>query len=241
MHTDKIPRKSSDKAEYQRSDEMRTIALPPDEPARTQSLAIKAALAADDKKALQIACKDLLETLATAYGVAAPKIKVLASRPQKVTDNWVFETFGDYDPETTQIRLWMRTAVQKKATSYGTFLSTLCHEFCHHLDMVQLDLPETYHTRGFYERTAAIYHHIQNTPHKRIAWREQKDGTYAVDWSQMRREAAPNGQKSNASTSNNPTDSTSANSSSSGSTSSSQSRVVPPKSYVPEVIQQKLF
>lgn len=230
MHTDKIPRKNSDKAEYQRSDEMRTISLPPEEPARTQALAIKAALAEDDKKALQVACKTLLETLATAYGVAAPKVKVLASRPQKVTDNWVYETFGDYDPETTQIRLWMRTAIQKKATSYGTFLSTLVHEFCHHLDMVQLDFPETYHTRGFYERTAAIYHHIQNTPLKRIAWREQKDGTYAVDWSQMRREAAPKAPPPTVpnQTNFNPKP-------------SATPRVVPPKASTPEVIQQKLF
>ncbi len=28
----------------------------------------------------------------------------------------------------------MRTAVRKHITSPGTFLSTLCHEFCHHLD-----------------------------------------------------------------------------------------------------------
>jgi hypothetical protein len=26
----------------------------------------------------------------------------------------------------------MRTAVRQEVTSYGTFLSTLCHEFCHH-------------------------------------------------------------------------------------------------------------
>src|SRR3989441_2542183 len=32
------------------------------------------------------------------------------------------------------IRVWMRTAVRKEITSFGTFLSTLCHEYCHHLD-----------------------------------------------------------------------------------------------------------
>ena len=32
------------------------------------------------------------------------------------------------------IRVWMRTAVRKGVTSRGTFLTTLCHEFCHHLD-----------------------------------------------------------------------------------------------------------
>jgi hypothetical protein len=44
------------------------------------------------------------------------------------------ELFGDYDPEISMIRVWMWTAVRKEVTSLGTFLRTLCHEFCHHLD-----------------------------------------------------------------------------------------------------------
>jgi hypothetical protein len=182
MQTDKVPKKPATKDQYLRSDSMRSIALPPAEPSRTIALKIKQALANDDRKELQIACKELLHALSTAYNVKPPGIKVLAARPRKVTDSWVLETFGDYDPETTQIRLWMRTAVQKKATSYGTFLSTLCHEFCHHLDMVSLELPDTFHTRGFYERTALIYHHIQGTPVRRIVWQSQSNGTYSVDW-----------------------------------------------------------
>ena len=52
-------------------------------------------------------------------------------------ENWATELFGDYNPETMLIRVWMRTAVRKEITSFGTFLSTLCHEFCHHLDYQQ--------------------------------------------------------------------------------------------------------
>jgi hypothetical protein len=169
---------------------MRSVTLPPAEPARSQALKIKAALANDNQKELQAACKELLDTLAEAYKVKSPTIKILASRPLKTTDNWVEETFGDYDPEKAHIRLWMRTAVQKKATSYGTFLATLCHEFCHHLDMVSLGLPETFHTRGFYERTALLYHHIQNTPVRRIVWQAFNDGTYRVDWAATMRAPA---------------------------------------------------
>ena len=33
------------------------------------------------------------------------------------------------------IRMWTRTAARKEITSFGMFLSTLCHEFCHHLDL----------------------------------------------------------------------------------------------------------
>jgi hypothetical protein len=34
-----------------------------------------------------------------------------------------------YQFDKKVIRVWMRTAVQKRVTSFGTFLSTLCHEF----------------------------------------------------------------------------------------------------------------
>src|SRR5439155_26063918 len=70
------------------------------------------------------------------------------------------ELFGDYTPETMLIRVWMRTAVRKEMTSFGTFLSTLCHEFCHHLDFHQFRFPDSWHTRGFYERAAALYHQV---------------------------------------------------------------------------------
>jgi hypothetical protein len=61
-------------------------------------------------------------------------IRVLAARPLRVRERWTTELFGDYSPEIMLIRVWMRTAVRKEVTSFGTFVSALCHEFCHHLD-----------------------------------------------------------------------------------------------------------
>lgn len=49
--------------------------------------------------------------------------------------------------------------VRKEVTSFGTFLSTLCHEFCHHLDFQLFRFADSWHTRGFYERAAVLYHH----------------------------------------------------------------------------------
>jgi hypothetical protein len=62
---------------------------------------------------------------------------------------WATELFGDYDPETTVIRVWMRTAVRKQVTSCRTFFSTLVHEFCHHLDIEKMGFSDSPHTRGF--------------------------------------------------------------------------------------------
>ncbi len=127
MNTEKPPRKSVEKDEYIRSDALKTIQLPPAEPFRSYALRLKESLKLDDKKEVQNVCKLLIDELSVAYSVAKPTVKVLSVRPREEGDKWVFETFGDYDPETLRIRLWMRTAIQKKPTSYGVLLSTLCH------------------------------------------------------------------------------------------------------------------
>jgi len=73
---------------------------------------------------------------------------VLAARPLKVRESWTTELFGDYHPATMLIRVWMRTAVRKEVTSFGTFLSTLCHEFCHQLDFQKFGFADSWHTRA---------------------------------------------------------------------------------------------
>jgi len=101
------------------------------------------------------------------------------------------ELFGDYHPQTRLIRIWTRTAVRKQVTSYGTFFSTLCHEFCHHLDCRLLGFGDSPHTRGFYQRTAALYHHARGTPEKQLAWVKMPRGQWRIDWRRMRSSAPP--------------------------------------------------
>jgi hypothetical protein len=38
---------------------------------------------------------------------------VLAARPLRVREYSTTELFGDYHPDTMQIRVWMRTAIRK--------------------------------------------------------------------------------------------------------------------------------
>ncbi|MBS2002617.1 MAG: hypothetical protein U0103_18765 [Candidatus Obscuribacterales bacterium] len=191
MHTDTIPRTKADNAEYLRSDELRTLTLPSGESLRELAAILKESMKTDDRKQVQAASAALLAELANAFEVSPPPLKVLNARPVRVTENYATETFGDYDFDSTLIRLWMRTAVQKKMTSYGTYLSTLCHEFCHHLDVVALNLPHTYHTRGFYERSGLLYHHVQNTPVRTIIWNPHRNGTFSVDWARTMRQQSP--------------------------------------------------
>ena len=186
MLTDSPPRKKN-RAGFLESDRIKTLDLPQDGrlPAIAQSIesAMRAGATADVRRA----CAEFLGAASEFYKVSECGIRVLAARPLRVRENWSTELFGDYDPETMLIRLWMRTAVRKEITSYGTFLSTLCHEFCHHLDFQRFKFPDSWHTRGFYERAAALYHHARGTPPKRLFWVPVAGGRWRIDWPRTNR------------------------------------------------------
>jgi hypothetical protein len=50
----------------------------------------------------------------------------------------------------------MRTAKKEQVVKFRTFLRTLLHEVCHHLDYELYKLAETFHTEGFYARESAL-------------------------------------------------------------------------------------
>jgi hypothetical protein len=144
---------------------------------------MKAGTGADVRRA----CADFLKAASEFYRVPDCGIRVLAARPLRVRESWSTELFGDYAPETMLIRVWMRTAVRKEITSFGTFLSTLCHEFCHHLDYQKVGFHDSWHTRGFYERAAALYHHARGTPIKTLFWVPLAGGRWRIDWPRTNR------------------------------------------------------
>ncbi|RMG48903.1 MAG: hypothetical protein D6718_00850 [Acidobacteria bacterium] len=187
MITERPPRARARREAFARSDALDRIDLPADDRLRRPARKIERALAAEDRAAVEEACREFLRAAAAFYGVPAPAVRVLAARPRRVyRDGGATELFGDYDLETGLIRVWMRTAVRKRVTSFGTFLSTLCHEFCHHLDRHGLGFPETPHTRGFYARTARLYHHARGTPYRELHWIALPGGAFRVDWARLR-------------------------------------------------------
>ena len=134
IFTDARPRKANHREGFLESDRIRTLDLPQDECLLTISRSIELAMKAGTTVDVRRTCVEFLDAASDFYQVPRCSVRVLAARPLRVRENWSTELFGDYNPETMLIRVWMRTAVRKEITSFGTFLSTFCHEFCHHLD-----------------------------------------------------------------------------------------------------------
>jgi hypothetical protein len=187
MLTDAPSRKN--RAEFSESDRIAMLDLPRNGVVTEITHRLEAAMKADKIRDVRSACADFLATASDFYEVPTCGIRVLAARPLRTRERGTFELFGDYDPETSVIRVWMRTAVRKEVTSFGTFLSTLCHEFCHHLDFKKFGFVDSWHTRGFYERAAVLYHHARSTPLKKLFWVPMAGGRWRIDWQRTNRGA----------------------------------------------------
>jgi len=186
MLTDSPPR-NADRAGYLESDRIRTLDLPQNGSLLTIAHSIESAMKTEKTADVRRACAEFLANVSAFFQTPDCGIRVLAARPLRVREQWVTELFGDYHPESMLIRLWMRTAVRKEVTSFGTFLNTLCHEFCHHLDFHRFGFSDSWHTRGFYERTAALYHHARGTPPKRLFWLPVSAERWRIDWPRTNR------------------------------------------------------
>jgi hypothetical protein len=189
MLTDTPPRKSH--AGFIESDRITTLDLPPEGDLPEIAKRLESAMQSGRIPDVRRACFEFLATLSDFFKVPTCGIRVLAARPLRVREGWSTELFGDYAPETMLIRVWMRTAVRKDITSFGTFLSTLCHELCHHLDFQRFRFADSWHTRGFYERAGALYHHARGSPPKKLVWVPMSGGRWRIDWPRTHRGGQP--------------------------------------------------
>jgi hypothetical protein len=181
MLTDAPPRKGN-RVEFSESDRLKTLDLPRDRALTKIGQRLESAMKTDRIRDVRSACTEFLATASNFYEVPTCGVRVLAARPLRARERGTVELFGDYDPETSLIRVWMRTAVRKEVTSFGTFLSTLCHEFCHHLDFKNFGFADSWHTRGFYERAGVPYLYARGTPLKKLFWVPVAGRRWRIDW-----------------------------------------------------------
>ncbi len=192
MITDPIPRGAPLRRQYEASDAQAHLVLPDGPPLQRLAGALAVALATGKRPPVKQAGEALLAFLARAYQVTPPKLSVLGARPKRVTEGSSYELWGDYTFATQVIRVWMRTAVLGKVTSFRGLLNTLLHEFCHHLDVRRFGWTDTPHTRGFFGRIDDLYHLALATPpaeRKPLVWIKGRN-TWRIDWSKLRRGSA---------------------------------------------------
>jgi len=145
---------------YRSSDGITAIALPRSFAFRPLVAQLAEALRREERRAVEALCQELVTTLTVGLKVHPVRVAVLAARPSR---GWG-ELHGLYHPmqggRPAKITVWMRTAQRRQVVAFRTFLRTLIHELCHHLDYEHLKLPESFHTEGFYKRESSLVHQL---------------------------------------------------------------------------------
>lgn len=146
---------------YDASDKLERVPLPDATVLQPLVPVLDAALKADDRERVQEVCRALAAGINAQLGIPPVSIKVLAVRPS----NDYGELHGLYEGvegrlKTAKISLWMRTAQKKKVVAFRSFLRTLLHELCHHLDYEHFKLADSYHTEGFYKRESSLFYQL---------------------------------------------------------------------------------
>ena len=145
---------------YDRSDTIERIDLPDAAALRPLVAPLEAALQAENRAEAERLCATIAAGIVSQLKAPTLRVAVLAVRP---SSDWG-ELHGLYLPEdegeTAIIKLWMRTAKNQRVVAFKSFLRTLLHELCHHLDYEHYKLEETFHTEGFYKRESSLFHQL---------------------------------------------------------------------------------
>lgn len=145
---------------YERSDALTRVVLPQADAHHPGITRLHHALAQDRRDLVEDACNELCRALTVALGTEPVQVVVEEKRPRRAGG----ELHGLYertpDPPAAVITVWMRTARRRQVVAIRTFLRTLLHELCHHLDYTLLYLPESFHTEGFYQRESSLYRQL---------------------------------------------------------------------------------
>jgi hypothetical protein len=145
------------RAIYRRSDEIAEVPLAGASSLRPLIADLAAALEGEDRRRVEQIANALARGISASLEVAPISVKVLAVRPSR---RWG-ELHGLYEAgakgEGARISVWMRTARHRRVVAFRTFLRTLLHELCHHLDYELLGLEDSFHTQGFFKRESSLY------------------------------------------------------------------------------------
>ncbi len=145
---------------YRRSDGIHAVRMPRAAALAPLVPALEAALEREDRRRIQAICQELADGITSRLGVSRCVVKVHAVRPadERGELHGLYEPIDDGAP--ARIGLWMRTARRRQVVAFRTFLRTLLHELCHHLDYELFALDETFHTEGFYKRESSLFHQL---------------------------------------------------------------------------------
>jgi len=144
---------------YRKSDALESISL--ENPGRIHPVTIELKKSLGDNKRRDVAkyASRICRLVCEGLGAEALVVKVKSRRPSSSAE----ELQGLYERtegEAAVLTVWMKTAAKGQVVAFKSFIRTVLHELCHHIDYAHFDLDDSLHTEGFFKREASLYRQI---------------------------------------------------------------------------------
>jgi hypothetical protein len=150
---------------YDRSAAITSVPLNPTPQLFDATATLSTALTTDDHSRVQVLAQTIVNHICWGLKVRTVRVVVQGVRPSNRRGelHGLYTQYGNGGPSDS-IQVWMRTAKRGQVVAYRTFLRTLLHEVCHHLDYCFFNLRESYHTEGFFQRESSLFRTIVQQP-----------------------------------------------------------------------------
>jgi hypothetical protein len=149
---------------YDRSDGITSIPLAPTRVLQQVVRDLETALGRGNRRAVGELSQRVADDVCASLRVPSLRVLVQGRRP---SSDWG-ELHGLYTPGTNHrrdtVKVWMITAKRGQVVAFRTFLRTLVHELCHHLDYTFFALPDSLHSDGFYIRESGMMRRLMGEP-----------------------------------------------------------------------------
>jgi hypothetical protein len=144
---------------YRKSDAIESIPVKSTPAIHPVTIKLKKALAENKPRDVAKHASEICRLVCESLNTEALIVKIRSRRPSSSAE----ELQGLYERtegETSVLTVWMKTAAKGHVVAFKSFVRTILHELCHHLDYVYFNLDDSLHTEGFFRREASLYKQI---------------------------------------------------------------------------------
>jgi hypothetical protein len=144
---------------YRKSDALQSVPLRHSERIHPVTIKLKESLEESRGRDVAKHASELCRLVCQDLGIEALAVKIRTRRPSSSGE----ELQGLYERaegEKCVLTVWMKTAVKGRVVAFKSFIRTVLHELCHHLDYAYFNLEDSFHTEGFFKREASLYRQI---------------------------------------------------------------------------------
>jgi hypothetical protein len=171
---------------YRKSDAIESI--PVKNPYDIHPVTMKLKKSLEDNRRRDVAkhASEICRLVCAGLDTEALTVRIRSRRPSSSAE----ELQGLYERaegETSVLTVWMKTAAKGQVVAFKSFIRTLLHELCHHIDYTYFKLDDSLHTEGFFKRESSLYKQIvpieirkkeprkRKAPRKKIKKRKSKE------------------------------------------------------------------